>query len=115
MPEGLVEITVRCFQGCFLLRPSPELNDRFLGVLGRAKELYPVLLHAVSVMSNHYHLLMSPGDAEKQANFMGHLNGNLSKEIGRLTTGEAPSSNGASQASPSLKNRTLRSNDSSTC
>ena len=84
VPEGLVEITVRCFQGCYLLLPSGELNDRFLGVVGRARELFPVQLHVVSVMSNHYHLLMSPGDAEQQANFMGHLNGNLSKEIGRL-------------------------------
>ena len=64
VPEGLVEITVRCFQGCYLLLPSGELNDRFLGVVGRARELFPVQLHVVSVMSNHYHLLMSPGDAE---------------------------------------------------
>jgi hypothetical protein len=67
-----------------LLRPSPQLNEIVLGVLGRAQSLYPVELHAFVFLSNHYHLLLTPADARQLAQFMQHLNTNLSKEVGRL-------------------------------
>ena len=38
---------------------------------------------AVSVMSSHFHVLLFAEDAEQLALFMGHVDGNLSKEIGR--------------------------------
>jgi hypothetical protein len=38
----------------------------------------------VVVASNHFHLLLSPDDSKQLADFMCHLNGNLSKKIGRL-------------------------------
>ena len=41
VPErSLVEITTRTFQGRMLLRPSPELTDIILGIIGKAQELY---------------------------------------------------------------------------
>ena len=83
--EGnMSEITVRCFQGRLLLRPSPELNRVFIGVLARAQERYPVKIHAVSVMSSHFHLLITACDAEQQKFFMQYLDCNVSKEVGRL-------------------------------
>jgi hypothetical protein len=40
VPEhALVEITTRTLQGRLLLRPSPELNDLVLGIVGRAQDL----------------------------------------------------------------------------
>ncbi len=85
-PEGsVVEITTRTVQGRLLLRPSPVLNKLILGVLGRAQRLYGVEVHAFVFMSNHYHLLVSVRSALQLARFMGYLNGNLAKEVARLT------------------------------
>ncbi|MDA8019434.1 MAG: transposase [Thermoanaerobaculia bacterium] len=77
-------MTVRTAHSRYLLRPSRELNRIFAGCLGRALELRPVRLHAVVVMSTHFHLLLSPEDSQQLAEFMRHLNGNLSKKVGRL-------------------------------
>jgi hypothetical protein len=39
IPEhSLVEITTRTLQGRLLLKPSPELNDLVLGVIGKAQD-----------------------------------------------------------------------------
>ncbi|MHC4837220.1 MAG: transposase [Planctomycetota bacterium] len=55
------EWTARCHQARFLLRPNDECNARFLGVLGRALELYGehVHVHFAGGTSNHVHLLLS--------------------------------------------------------
>ena len=84
-PEGaLVEVTCRTFQGCYLLKPSPAVNDTILGVLGRAQRLYPVEIHAFVFMSNHYHLLISVPDARRMAAFMRYFNSNLARELGKI-------------------------------
>ena len=83
-PGCPVEVTVRTPDSRYLLRPSRRLNRIFAGCLGKALELYPVRLHAVVVLSSHYHCLLSPEDSQQLARFMCHLNTNLSKEIGRL-------------------------------
>ncbi|MEM6792685.1 MAG: transposase [Acidobacteriota bacterium] len=84
-PGAVVEITQRTFQGRYLLRPSQEANDLIVGCLARARQKNPgVCLHAVSVMSNHLHILASFDTAEVMASFMCHLKTNLSKELGRL-------------------------------
>jgi REP element-mobilizing transposase RayT len=79
----LVEVTNRTVDGRFLLRPSREVNDIILGVLARAARLYRVGVCAFNFLSNHYHLLLRPADAQALRGFMTHLNTNLSKEIGR--------------------------------
>jgi putative transposase len=85
-PEGaVVEVTTRTVQGRFLLRPGPMLNLIVLGVLGRAQRLYRIRLHDFVFMSNHYHLLLSVDSALQLARFMGYFNGNLAKEVARLT------------------------------
>ncbi|MCP4200882.1 MAG: hypothetical protein GY769_03005 [bacterium] len=85
-PEGsVVEVTTRTIQGRLLLRPSPQLNSLILGVLGRAQRVYGVKIHDFIFMSNHYHLLLSVRSALQLARFMGYLNGNLAKEVARLT------------------------------
>lgn len=38
----------------------------------------------IVAMSTHVHMLLIPKDAENMADFMEHVNGNLSKELGRL-------------------------------
>lgn len=82
--SGLVEITTRAQHGRFLLRPSSESNDLILGVLGRAQTKYNVAVHAFSFLSNHYHTLISVRSVQQMSRFVGFLNGNLAKELGRL-------------------------------
>ncbi len=83
-PDSLVEVTCRTLHGRFLLRPSRDLNEIILGILGRAARRYRVRLCAFVYLSNHCHLLLRPADARQLARFMGFVNGNLAKEAGRL-------------------------------
>lgn len=83
-PQKLVEITCRTVQGRFLLRPSPELNRRIVGVLGRAQRLTGLKLHAVVVASNHYHLLASPAHPKQLVDFLRHVQSNVAREAGDL-------------------------------
>ena len=82
---SLVEVTCRTIQGRFLLRPSPQLNDIVLGILGRAQRRHPVQVVAYSILSSHYHLLLRVENTQQMARFMGYFNGNLAREISRLT------------------------------
>jgi REP element-mobilizing transposase RayT len=84
LPGQPVEITQRTFQGRFLLKPSPEMNRVVQGVLGRAVRKYRMILHAFTFLSNHYHLIITPRDAQHQAAFLCYLNGNLAREIRHL-------------------------------
>jgi REP element-mobilizing transposase RayT len=87
VPEGggLVEVTCRTIQGRFLLRPSQQLNDIILGVLGRAQERHPLEIVSFSFLSSHFHMLLRTPDAQRLAQFMGYFNGNLAREVARLT------------------------------
>ena len=83
-PDSLVEVTCRTLHGRFLLRPSRDLNEIVLGILGRAARRYRVKVCHFTYLSNHCHLLLRPADARQLAHFMGFVNGNLAKEAGRL-------------------------------
>jgi len=61
-PGAVVEITARTVHGRLLLRPSADVNDLVIGVLGRAQHLFGVGRHAFVAMSNHMHLLASVRD-----------------------------------------------------
>ena len=69
IPEGgaLVEVTCRTIHSRFLLRPSPELNNIVVGVLGRAQRLYEVRCCAFSFLSNHFHLLLDVDNVRQLA------------------------------------------------
>jgi putative transposase len=86
VPPGgaLVEVTTRTLQGRLLLRPDAALNELVVGVLARARERYPVRIHALVFLSNHYHLLLSVESAKRLSKFMGYVNSNLAREVGRL-------------------------------
>ena len=83
-PHALFEVTCRCLQRRFLLRPSEELNDLILGIVGRAQTLYPVRIYLFVVVSNHMHLLVSAPDNQALARFMEYINGNIAREAGAL-------------------------------
>ncbi|MCG8460123.1 MAG: hypothetical protein MI919_27895, partial [Holophagales bacterium] len=81
-PNSLQHIIGVTFQNRCLLCPSAEVNDRFLGVLGRAQRRHAMPIFGVSVLSTHYHLVARPRDGEHLADFMCFLQTNLSKVIG---------------------------------
>jgi hypothetical protein len=83
-PNSIVEITTRTMQGRRLLRPSPELTDIILGVIGKAQAMYGMAIHAFVVLSTHAHYLLSPTDAGQLALFMQFVNANIAKEAGKL-------------------------------
>jgi REP element-mobilizing transposase RayT len=87
VPDGgaLVEVTCRTIQGRLLLRPSQQLNDIVLGVLGRAQVRYPLEIVSFSFLGSHFHLLLWVRDARELALFMGYFNGNLAREVAHLT------------------------------
>ena len=82
--HSLVEITTRTIHGRLLLKPSPELNDLVLGVIGKAQALYGMTIHAFVFLSTHAHFLVSPSSAGQLARFMQFVNANVAKEAGRL-------------------------------
>ena len=84
-PGALIEITHRTIQGKYLLCPSsPRVSQIVVGCLARAQKITGAVVHAVVVLTNHYHLIASFESVEQMARFMHHFNGNLSKEIGKL-------------------------------
>ncbi len=50
-PGTLVEVTDVTIQNRYLLRPSDELNDIVVGVLGRAQSLYELPVVAAVALS----------------------------------------------------------------
>jgi hypothetical protein len=92
VPEGgaLVEVTVRTTQSRLLLRPSPALNERVIGVLGRAQQLYGVRCSCVAFASNHWHALLQVDDAEQLCRFMQYVDGNIAREVGDLVGWSGP-------------------------
>jgi hypothetical protein len=84
-PNQLVEVTYRTFQGFLFLLPAPRWNDVFLGVLGRAQRLYGMEIHFGSTLLDRYSLLLSPCSRLQLARFLAHFNGNLARELCRLS------------------------------
>jgi REP element-mobilizing transposase RayT len=82
--HGLVEVTDRCFQSRFLLRPSPTLNAVFVGALARASARHGVGVVDYRVLSNHFHLLVVCDEPRRLAGFMRDLKSKVAKEVQRL-------------------------------
>ncbi|MEZ4436689.1 MAG: hypothetical protein R3F65_30180 [bacterium] len=85
-PWQPVELTMRCRQSRFLLRPGEEANARVLGVIGRALHVFAgrARIYFGGATSNHIHLLAAFESAEARGQFKAHVKANISKEIGRL-------------------------------
>jgi len=87
MPDShtVFEITSRTIQRRYLMRPSNEVNEIILGVIGRAQERYPgVALYLMVFMSNHFELLGSAPDFGVLSAFIGYLKSNIARELGEL-------------------------------
>ncbi|HEX3526321.1 MAG TPA: transposase [Thermoanaerobaculia bacterium] len=89
-PHTLVSITCRTVQGRFLFLPGPTFNDRFLCILGRAQRRHNLTLIAISVLSNHFHVLAVPESAKQLSGFMRDLKSKLAREVNRLAGWSGP-------------------------
>ncbi len=90
-PGALYEVTSRTIREQFQLRPCDASRDLILGVIGRAHFLYPrVNIHYFVYMSNHVHFYLSSSDGESLAYFVGFVNGNVARLIGRLRESPGP-------------------------
>lgn len=79
------EVTIDTIQGRYLLRPSREVRDLILGVVGRAQERYDAIrLYAFVFTRNRATLLLSSGDEELLPKFMAYVAGEISRKLGRL-------------------------------
>jgi hypothetical protein len=86
IPDGgaLVEVTCRTFQGRFLLRPSAQLDEIVVGVLGRAQRFYKVRVCGYMFASTHFHLLLDVDTGRQLARFMCYVASNIAREVSRL-------------------------------
>ena len=85
IPGLVYEFTTSTIQNRFLLRPGGNTRELILGVLARALALYPaVSLHAFAFLSNHYHLMASSTDGAQLASWIGYVNSNIARELGRV-------------------------------
>lgn len=82
-PTQAYFVTVRCFQGRLLLRPSSQTNTVLCGVLARAVRLSCIELFGFVFASNHLHLIVRAPKGNLPR-FMQFLLSNISRKIGWL-------------------------------
>lgn len=83
LPGKTYLVTRRCLQRQFLLLPRLEVKQVFGYLLAVTAERYGILLHAVCVLSNHYHLVVTDPNA-LLPEFARELNGNLARFLNAL-------------------------------
>ena len=97
LPNTTYLITRRCTQRLFLLRPSPLNTQIFIYCLAVAAKKTGIAVHAIVVISNHYHIILTDPYA-RLPEFMAHLHKLVAKcvnaSLGRwenLWSSEKPS------------------------
>lgn len=84
VPAGqLVNVCCRTVEGSYRLRPNSKTNSIISGALARATKEHGVRVHAVTVLSGHYHLLCSPPNAKALADCMQMAQRKISFELNR--------------------------------
>jgi putative transposase len=80
LPGTTYLVTRRCSERRFFLRPDPEVTRIFEYLLGLLAKKHAIEVHAYTVMSNHYHLVIT--DAEgRLPDFQRELNSLLARAI----------------------------------
>ena len=83
LPNKTYLLTRRCLGRRYLLRPDKRLNNLFVYCLTLAAQKYGIQLHAFTVMSNHYHIVLTDVDGVLPL-FVAWLNRHLAMCIKRL-------------------------------
>jgi REP element-mobilizing transposase RayT len=80
LPGTPTFVTRRCSERRFFLRPSSGTNEIFLYVLALAAQRYRVLVHALCVLSNHAHLVVTDVEGRLPA-FMQYLDSLVARAV----------------------------------
>ena len=76
-------IISRTFQGRHLLRPCADLNNIIVGVLGRARDVYPgTHIYAFAFLSNHVHMMLQ-GPTDELPRFIAYVKREISHRWGK--------------------------------
>ena len=67
-----------------MLPTGNHFREIAIGIMARAKELYPVELYAFGGLRTHLHMLVGVSDVDRLAGFVGYVNSNLAREAGRI-------------------------------
>jgi hypothetical protein len=82
IPAGsLVDVTTQTWSGTLLLRPDPDVDRRILDVLAGAMNAYPVALHALIVMPNQWHAMITAPHTAQLSRFVGYVSANVAKAV----------------------------------
>jgi REP element-mobilizing transposase RayT len=106
LPGSTYLVTRRCSRREYLLRPCDETNEILRYVLAVGARRYGILLHAICVMSNHLHMVLTDPDAQLPE-FERYVNAFVARAVnaslGRWESFWAPSSYSAvTLASPEV-------------
>jgi hypothetical protein len=82
-PIAVVEVTIRCVMGTFLLAPNEKNTRALLGVLGRAVAELDFELYGYAYLSDHGSMLVGVRSAAHLARIMEYVHGNIALELGR--------------------------------
>jgi putative transposase len=80
LPGQTYLVTRRCSERRFFLRPSAVTNAIFLYALAVAARLHRIEIHAICVLSNHAHLLLSDPEA-RLPRFMQYLDSIVARAV----------------------------------
>ena len=94
------EITTRALQSRFLIPTGAHFRSVAIGIMARAKELYPVELYAFGGLSNHIHMLLGATDVDRLAGFVGYVKSNMAREAMRTPRGAQRPSAAGRQSDP---------------
>ena len=81
LPGEPVEITTRTMESRMLLPMTPEFRRQVVGTIARAAEAHKVRVHAVVMLSTHWHAILTPEDGKQLADFMCFVNGNIARQV----------------------------------
>jgi hypothetical protein len=83
-PGTLHEISARTIDGRHWLRPTPAIRSIVVGAIAHAQGKFGLEIHALAVMSNHLHLLVTASCPTQVARFMSTVLSTITREVSRL-------------------------------
>jgi hypothetical protein len=89
-PIAVVEITIRCILGTYLLKPTERNTSLIKGVIGRAQDKLDFELYGYGYLSNHGSMLLGVRSAKHMSAIMEYIHSNIAREIGRTENSDWP-------------------------
>ena len=85
--DTLIEFSIYSAEWKSIMRSHPEVKSIVIGVFAKAQELYAMKIHALSVVSNQIHGLLTTDSAEQLAAIVRFVLDHLAKQIELVVDG----------------------------